>query len=64
MDPQEVLIESTKHATIHPELRRRQLARSLDELEKEATELERAALYFLNKVRACQGKKPVIVPRG
>lgn len=46
------------------ERQRRLLACGLDELAREANELERALLHALNKVRETQGKLPVIVPKG
>lgn len=50
--------------TLEPERQRRLLACGLDELQREANELERALLHALNKVRETQGKRPVIVPKG
>lgn len=49
---------------ITPEQRRRLLACGLDELEREASELERALVHVLNHLRKMQGKRPVIVPKG
>lgn len=52
------------HVTMDAEQSRRMLARGLDELQREAMELERALLHTLNKVRDIQGKRHVIVPKG
>lgn len=49
---------------MEPEQRRRLLACGLDELQREASELERALIHVLNHVRGIQGKRPVIVPKG
>lgn len=59
-----LLIPDDKHATLAPEQQRRLLACGLDELQREAAELERALLHTLSKLREMQGKRPVIVPRG
>lgn len=53
-----------KGDTIVPEQRRRLLACGLDELEHEAVQFERTLIQMLNQVRAIQGKRPVIVPKG
>lgn len=49
---------------LSPEQSRRMLARGLDELQHEAMVGERAALQWLNYLRALQGKPPVTVPKG
>lgn len=46
------------------EQRRRLLACGLDELEREALAQERIAIQWVNALRAIQGKRPVIVPKG
>lgn len=51
-------------ATLTPEQHRRLLACGLDELEREASLLERTAIQWVNQLRAIQGKRPVIVPKG
>jgi len=43
--------------------RRRLLACGLDELEREASQLERTAIQWVNQLRALQGKRPIIVPK-
>lgn len=53
-----------KTVTLEPERRRRLLACGLDELEREAAQLERVLIQTLNQVRAIQGKRAVIVPKG
>lgn len=50
--------------TMTAKMSRRQLACGLDELEREATQFERTLIQMLNQVRAIQGKRPVIVPKG
>lgn len=61
---QDLLKPDANSVTLEPERQRRLLACGLDELEREAMELERALLHTLNKVRDMQGKRPVIVPKG
>lgn len=60
----DLLISDEKKSTLVREQRRRMLACGLDELEREASNLERALLHALNQVREMQGKRPVIVPKG
>ena len=60
----DLLIPDSKRATLTAEQRRRLLACGLDELEREASQLERALLHALNHLREMQGKRPVIVPKG
>lgn len=60
----DLLISNEKKATLSPEQHRRLLACSLDELEREASQLERTAIQWVNQLRAIQGKRPVIVPKG
>lgn len=59
-----LLIAEPNRATLTPEQRRRLLACGLDELEREAYQLERTAIQWVNQLRALQGKRPVIVPKG
>lgn len=58
-----LLIPDDKHATLAPEQQRRLLACGLDELQREASQLERTAIQWVNQLRALQGKRPVIVPK-
>lgn len=63
--PDDVLLKAEPNGVkLRTEQQRRLLACGLDELQREAMELERALLHALNKVRETQGKRPVIVPRG
>lgn len=59
-----LLLSSENKDTIVREQRRRSLACSLDELEREAVQFERTLIQMVNQVRAIQGKRPVIVPKG
>lgn len=61
---QALLKTEREPVTMNTESRHRQLACGLDELEREATQFERTLIQMLNQVRAIQGKRPVIVPKG
>jgi hypothetical protein len=61
----DTLLQSCENGdNMESEQSRRMLARGLDELQREAMQTERALLQWLNMVRAIQGKRPVIVPKG
>lgn len=60
----DLLLYVEQKSTLEREQRRRLLACGLDELEREASQLERALLHALNHLREMQGKRPVIVPKG
>ncbi len=61
---QDLLNPDANSVTLEPERKRRLLACGLDELEREAAQLERVLIQTLNQVRAIQGKRAVIVPKG